>query len=170
MPIFSEDEWDKLQNNISVAAFMQGIPIGSKYYNNYCIITNNKNKELVNKESIYMITNDNVVHRAASNDVVEKQKDVVIGYKNIDFEMQTVVINEENELYYYPHDNEKCYECMVNIGTIYDIDDIINGAIKVYDKKTDTYNLDTTKNITNLRKIYLTALARERYNLYQVNY
>lgn len=169
MPVFSEEEWDKLVNSISVATFMQGIPIGSKYYNNYCIITNNKNKELVNKESIYVITEDGEVHKAASTDVVGKHYEVRIGYKNTDFEMQTVVITEGDERYYYPHANAKCYECMINVGATYNIDDIISGVIIVYDKNTDTYKEDKTINISNLRKIYLTALARERYNLYKSN-
>lgn len=169
MPVFSEEEWDKLVNNISVAVFMQGLPIGSKYYNNYCIITNNKNKELVNKESIYLITEDGEVHRPASTDIIEEQDKVRIGYKNIDFEMQTVVIAEGNERYYYPHANVKCYNCMVNVGTTYNIDDIINGVIRIYNRNTDTYEEDRTKRIPNLRKVYLTALARERYNLYQTN-
>lgn len=178
MPIFTEEDWDKLVNNITIATFMQGLPIGAKYFNNYCIITNNKNKEIVTKDSIYIITRDNTnleenhlneVHRASSIDVINNKKDVIAAYKNIDFEMQTVVINEGNERYFYPHANNKCYECMVNISQEYSIDDIIEGSIKIYDKNTDTYIVDTTKDITNLRRVYLTAFAREKYNLYKTN-
>ena len=179
MPIFTEEDWDKLVNNITVATFMQGLPIGAKYFNKYCIITNNKNKEIVTKDSIYIITKDtennditshtNEVHRAASKDVIDNKKEVIAAYKNIDFEMQTVVINEGNERYFYPHANNKCYECMVNVSQEYNIDDIIEGSIKVYNKNTDTYIEDKTKNITNLRKVYLTAVARERYDLYKTN-
>lgn len=179
MPIFTEEDWDKLVNNITVATFMQGLPIGAKYFNKYCIITNNKNKEIITKDSIYIITNDtenndiashtNEVHRAASKDVIDNKKEVISAYKNVDFEMQTVVINEGNERYFYPHANNKCYECMVNVSQEYSIDDIIEGSIKVYDKNTDTYVEDKTKDITNLRKVYLTALARERYDLYKTN-
>ena len=179
MPIFTEEDWDKLVNNITVATFMQGIPIGGKYFNKYCIVTNNKNKEIVTKDSIYIITKDtdnndisshiNELHRAASRDVIDNKKEVIGAYKNIDFEMQTVVINEGNERYFYPHANNRCYECMVNISEEYNIDDIIEGSIKVYDKNTDTYIEDKTKDITNLRKVYITALARERYDLYKTN-
>ena len=35
MPKFTEEDWDKLLNNISVSVFMQGVPIKSKYYNNF---------------------------------------------------------------------------------------------------------------------------------------
>lgn len=178
MPIFTEEDWDKLVNHISVATFMQGIPIGSKYFNKYCIITNNKNKELVSKESIYIITDDNnngieevtdEAHKAASREVIDGRKNVIGAYKNTDFEMQTVVINEGNERYFYPHANNKCYECMVSVAKTYNIDDIIEGTIKVYNVNTDAYEPDTTINITKLRKVFLTALARERYDLYKTN-
>ena len=175
MPIFTEDDWDKLVNSVSVASFMQGVPIGAKYYNNYCIITNNKNEEHVSKESIYIITNDmnnndalittNEVHRASSTDVIDNRKNVIGAYKNVDFEKQTVVLEDSStECYYHPHANDKCYECMVNVAESYNIDDIITGEVKVYDLNTDTY-VDSSINITNLRQIYLTALARERYDL-----
>lgn len=177
MPIFTEEDWDKLVNNISVATFMQGIPIGSKYFNDYCIITNNKNKELVSKDSIYIITNDNndgnaintnnECHKASSIDVIDKGKQVIAAYKNVDFERQTVSV-DGNEIYFYPHANSQCYECMVNIGQTYNIDDIIQGKVKQYNKNTDSYE-EVNKDISRLRKIYLTALAREKYDLYKTN-
>lgn len=178
MPIFTEEDWQKLVNNITVASFMQGIPIGAKYYNNYSIITNNKNKEHISKESIYIITDDNndnnpmsttnEVHKASSRDVIDNNKNVIAAYKNVDFEMQTVVINESNERYYYPHANNRCYDCMVNLAQTYNIDDIIEGKVKIYDKNTDTY-IESNVDISKLRKIYLTALAREKYDLYKTN-
>lgn len=181
MPVFTEEDWDKLVNNISVASFMQGIPIGAKYYNNYCIITNNKNKEVVTKDSIYIITDDqnnqnvmdtlNQAHRAASKDVIDNSKTVIGAYRNVDFEAQTVVGNDNYT--YYPHANDRCYECLVSVAETYSIDDIISGTIYNYDKNTDTYvkNDIATKNLEKigLRKIYLTALARERQNLYKTN-
>lgn len=179
MPVFTEEDWDKLVNNVSVATFMQGIPIGAKYFNNYCIITNNKNKEFVPKDSIYIITDDNAngvlenedeVHVVASMDVIDNNKNVIAAYKNTDFELQTVV-KDGGENYYYPHANVKCYECMVNVAQTYNIDDIINGEIRIYDKNQDEYIKDErkSKNIEKLRKIYLTALAREKYDLYKTN-
>lgn len=179
LPIFSEEDWDKLENNISIASFMQGIPIGAKYFNSYCVIANNKNKELISKDSIYIITDNNnsgaieetidEAHIAASKDVIDENKKVIGAYSNIDFEMQTVVIAEGNERYFYPHANSKCYECVVSISSNYSIDDIIEGKVRKYDKTSDSYVEDSSKDITNLRKIYLTALARERYDLYRTN-
>jgi len=173
MPIFTEEDWDKLVNNISVAAFMQGIPIGAKYYNNYYVIANDKNKEVVTTDSIYVLTEDGEVHLSTCKDMIDNKKTVISAYKNIDFERQNVVITEENERYYYPHANAKCYNCMVSIAEIYDIDDLIAGTIRSYNANTDEYekNNEATRNLTdtNLRKIYLTALAREKYDLYRTN-
>jgi len=169
MPIFTEEDWDILVNNIAIASFMQGLPIGAKYFNNYCIIANNKNKEIVTKDSIYLITEENnEAHRVASMDVINNDKKVIAAYKNTDFEMQTVITSSD-PVHYYPHANDKCYECMVNMSPTYSIDDIIEGKIKKYDKNKDEY--DETINVKNsdLRKMYLTALARERYDLYKTN-
>ena len=89
----------------------------------------------------------------------------------MDFEAQTVVGNETYN--YYPHANARCYECLVNVAESYNIDDIIAGTIRIYNKNTDAYekNNDATNKLaeTNLRKVYLTALARERQNLYKTN-
>lgn len=173
MPKFNEEDWDKIVNNIAIASFMQGIPIGAKYYNNYCIISNNKNKEVVSKDSIYVITNDGEAHVAGSMDVLDEGKEVSEAYKNISFEMQEVIDSNGTSNYYYPKDNLRCYKCMVNVSKTYDIDDIISGEIKTYNSIKGEYekNQNATNNLNTkgLRKTYLTALARERQNLYKTN-
>ncbi len=173
MPIFEEEDWDKLVNNVAVASFMQGIPIGGKYYNNYCIIANNKNEEFTPSSSIYVITEDGQAHLATCKYLIENGKKVVGAYKNIDFERQTVMITEEDENYFYPHANERCYYCMVNMTEPYELEDIIQGQLRQYNKNTNQYEANTNAtnkmNSINLRKIYLTALAREKYDLYKTS-
>ena len=169
MPIFTEEDWDKLTNNISVASFMQGVPIGAKVFNDYCIITNDKNKELVKEDSIYIITSDEEVHYVGCSDIVEpKNIEIVSAYRNIDFERQTVVITEGDERYYYPHANSKSYNCMINVSSTYDINDVISGTIKKFDPNETNNETINIKN-SELRKVYLTALAREKYDLYRTN-
>ena len=73
MPKLREDEWDKIINNVSIISFMQGLNIGGKIYNGYSIITNNKNQEVVNEDSIYMITDDNQYHRANDNNLLKER-------------------------------------------------------------------------------------------------
>ena len=55
MPTISMEDWNSISNGITVAAFMQGVPIGNyKFFNNYCIIGNTTNKEFVSKDAIYI--------------------------------------------------------------------------------------------------------------------
>lgn len=172
LPVFTEEDWNNLINNISIATFMQGIPIGSKYFNNYCIITNDKNQEVVTNDAIYVISEDDDgnrdAHFAGCKDVIDNKKKIIAAYKNVDFEMQTVVISEGNEKYFYPHADNKCYSCIVNVAQTYNLDEIISGTIYIYD--TDD-KIEKTINVkeTDLRKIYLTALGRERQDLYKTN-
>ena len=168
MPVFTEEDWEKIVNNISVASFMQGIPIGSKYYNNYCIITNDHNKEVVTTDSIYIIAEDNELHLATCKTLIDNEENVIAGYKNTDFERQTVVKTEGDEVYFYPHANERCYDCMVNIAETYDIDELIQGEITIFNAEEENYEKKNIKN-SSLRKVYLTALAREKYDLYKTN-
>lgn len=168
MPKFTEEDWDKIENNISVAVFMQGMPLGSKYFNEYCVITNDKNKEFVSKDSIYMITEDGEMHFIGCKDIVENNEKVVSAYRNTDFERQTVVITEGDEIYYYPHSNTRCYDCIVNSTSTYNIDEIIDGRVTKYNPSETNYETINVDSST-LRKVYLTALAREKYDLYKTN-
>lgn len=197
MPIFTENDWEKLLNNISIAVFMQGMPIKAKFFNNYCIITNNKNEEVVTNESIYILTNEDekiIAHLPGCKELVNKQDKIIgvsgetkeqkykaAGYNIIDFERQTIVgdyiikkqdgtveMPENREVHYYPQGYQKCYNCIVNASVSYETDDIIKGKLKQYDKNTNQYK-EITTNIESLRTKYLTVLARERYNLYRTN-
>lgn len=171
MPIFSEDDWDKLLNNISISVFMQGLPIKSKYFNSYCIITNDKNKEVVNEDSIYILAQHEGVieaHLPTCTEMINNNYNAIGAYKVTDFLSQTVTISTDNEVYYFPHVDTKCYNCIVNVSQTYSIDDLIKGKLKQYNMQKNEYE-EVEKNISNLRKIYLTALARERYDLYRTN-
>lgn len=175
MPIFTEDDWDKLLNNISISAFMQGIPIKTKYFNNYCIITNNKNEEVVTPESIYILAKNNTTgeieaHLPGCAEIIENSYNYEIqaAYNVVDFEKQTIVITQNEESDYYPQPYTRCYNCIVNISINYETDDIIQGRLRKYNNKTGQYDI-INKDIKNLRTKYLTALARERYDLYKTN-
>lgn len=172
MPIFSEDDWDKLLNNISLSVFMQGLPIKAKYFNSYCIITNDKNEEVVTEDGIYILTqNSNGIieaHLPSCKDLIDNNYNIVGAYNAIDFERQTVVISENNEVHYYPQAYTKCYDCIVNVSVNYETEGIIQGRVMRYNLNTNSYE-PLNKDITSLRKTYLTALGRERYDLYRTN-
>lgn len=71
MPELKEYEWEQIINNVSIISFMQGLSIGGKIYNGYAIVTNTKTEEVVNTDSIYIVTSDGQYHRATDKDLVE---------------------------------------------------------------------------------------------------
>lgn len=174
MPQLSVDDWDKVVNNTCVTTFMQGMPIGMKFYNNYCVVPNDKNKEVVNEDSIYVLVKDDEgqvqVHYPGCKESITSNK-IVGAYRNIDFERQSIVKNDVDAYYYYPHDDPKSYECMVNAKGTYDIEDIITGTLHKIQEEKKVIDTDYNTGFDNsmLRKVYLTALAREKYDLYKTN-
>lgn len=184
MPQLSEEEWDKLQNNICMLAFFEGIPIGMKVYNNYCVVSNNTNQETVGNDYIYIVDSNNEYHKPGCLKLIEnlKNKSVTIqgAYPSNEFERKTISITGEdsnahsqllgtdskNSAYYYPEAYSPCYDCLVTAAKTYSTDDIISDTVKDQNgNKVEIKNLGGT----NLRQWYLTALARSRYNLYLTN-
>ena len=180
MPVIGDDDWYKILNNISLVTFMQGTNIGYRYYNNYAVITNNINKEVVKPENIYVIAEKNGVreyHQPGCKELIDGVKNgemTIIGaYPVASFQRQTVEINEVTNEYFYPQARDRktltgCYNCIVDATGDYDINDIIDGTIEDY---TNEQNILYNKNdIAEIRQIYLNALARERYDLYKSNF
>ncbi len=58
MPVFTEADWDKVLNKISMAVFMQGVPCGTGTWGDYAIATSSNNKLFVNKSNLYFIKNE----------------------------------------------------------------------------------------------------------------
>lgn len=55
MPQLGEEEWYSIIHNISLISFLQGLPIGGKYYNGYSVVTNSESKEVVLENNIYIL-------------------------------------------------------------------------------------------------------------------
>ena len=55
IPNLSETDWDRALSNISIITFLQGMPIGTKYYNNYSIATSTESRTsfYINKKDIF---------------------------------------------------------------------------------------------------------------------
>ena len=192
MPVISNDEWYKVLNNISMVTFMQGMTIGYRYYNNYAIITNNVNKEVVKPENIYIIAEDGTdnreYHQPGCKVLLEGLNNGTLtingAYPIASFQRQSIRISENSEddlnFYLQARDGKTltgCYNCIVNATADYDIYDILEG-----DSLIDYYNKienggtgeisfrNTNSAYQDLRRSYLTALARERYDLYKSNF
>ena len=197
MPIIGDEDWYRIVNNVSIASFMQGIPIGQKYFNNYSVITNTKNEEVINAQSMYILAqdegNDLEYHQVGCEKLLQKVKEArregkiaskqfaLTAYTDLSFLRQTVKISETGMKYFYPHavSNEYisgsknyryltgCYNCIVNANIDYDIDDIIKGDVKDYLTGKKIYQ---ESDLADVKKAYLTGLARERYDLYKSNF
>ena len=148
LPQLSYDEWEQALSNISIIAFMQGMPIGLKYYNNYAIATSTLNKEFVDPDELYFAgTGDQYYHQRQCEQATGSD---YVGYRSIDYVAKSYETeNEAGEKttnYYYLHDHDgdnnselECYYCLVN---------------------RSTYKKEANANWTNS---YYNALARERY-------
>lgn len=184
MPTITETDWYKVANNLSIISFMQGIGVGNfKYYNNYAIVTNTKNKEFVSKNSIYVQDKTNLgddlylkdtsnkkifYHNPRCNEYNEEKKDStdgVIGYRTIDYEIQSILhtykkdnIETNQTANYYMQPGTGAYECIVSYtkDTI-SFDDLMS-------LKTGTEDKENYKNTYSLAvdKAFIQALAREK--------
>ena len=148
LPQLSYDEWEQALSNISIIAFMQGMPIGLKYYNNYAIATSTLNKEFVDPDELYFAgAGDQYYHQRQCDQATGSN---YIGYRSIDYIAKSYEEGDTTK-YYYPHANGgnselECYYCLVNRST-YKNNGIWNGNL-LYKNWTDSY---------------YNALARERY-------
>ena len=178
MPILTDKEWDQVLRNVCMISFMEGIQTGTKIFNDYCIVTSTKNKEYVNSDSIYYInqddsgklTGDGKYHKLSCSKLLDDRK--IVGYRNTEFERKSydeeifesgyqnarefleqgknVSTSLDDKInYYYLHENEACYYCIVN-------------------STEEGTSADIEKNANRLHAMH-TALAREKYNFYKTN-
>ncbi len=173
MPKIKDIDWEKITNEMSMTTFLQGIPIKNKFFSSYCTISNNQNKEFVSKSSIIFLGSDGNYHKPNCKHIVDKKVNIVGAYTNLSIERQTVKVSESEIYYFYPQQRENnlpylnCYDCIVNIANIYDLNQLIDGSIKqdnmVDGNEIEIYNKN---NLKEVRNIYFRTMAREKYNLY----
>lgn len=144
LPKLDVNEWDMISSNICMLTFLQGLPVGTRYYNNYALVQSSTNKIYVSSDSLRFIGDDGCYHKI---DCPHLTGSNIIGYSNFEFILKKIKISEEKYEEYYNHNNEACYYCIVDSN---------------YEKNTNWKN-DSTKAIA-----YYTALAREKYSNYTV--
>lgn len=145
MPKLSEEDWEKIYNNISVTTFFQGKRIGLTKYNGYCVLNSTNSSEYVNPNLMYFIDNTGYYHDIRC----DQCGDTLTGYKIGSFGNKKVTDSDGNVFYQYEHNELACYSC-------------INGNINTT-KSVYSYIEDTTTD-DGIKKAYWTSLARERYN------
>lgn len=154
MPKLLVEEWKKIYTNISVIAFVQGMNLGFKKYNSYCVLNSTNNSEFVNPDLLYFISNG-YYHDITCENI--KDETNLVGYKIGDFEKIKYEANPDADTtndkihYYYKHDEYACYGC------------INGGGDKRQSKNIYDFIKDSTTS-NGLKKAYYTALARERQN------
>lgn len=149
MPKLRDTDWDKIMNNISVISFLQGVNIGGKLYNGYSVITNTMNEDVVMEDSIY-IKKDDTIYDITENGLV--YDNTVVGIFNINTEART---GTDGTIYYLPVTGKLSYGSII---TKNNISDKFNGNLQDYVKNELS---------PELKKVYYTALGRERYGLYR---
>ena len=169
LPRISETDWYRMLNEVSIVTFLQGMPLGSKYFNDYCVINNNKTEEMIHKESLYFNLNGEY-HKIGCKFLVENSANIQsYVYFNLNYERQEIKKNTGESVYFYPKQETGCYHCTVKSESYYTADDIINGNDIVIDGVTYTTKAEDTNNYSKLRVYYCMALAREKYDLYKSN-
>ena len=145
MPKLKDTDWDKIIDNISIISFLQGMNVGGKIYNGYSVITNTKNSDVVAKDAIYIeTTDDKVIHRATETGLGSKVTGAV-GIYNIDIERRTGEDSKGNTIYYYPKLGTLSYDSIITQNKVNPNETIDDGV----------------------KKIYYTALGRERKSMYR---
>ena len=154
LPQLSYDEWEQALSNISIIAFMQGMPIGLKYYNNYAIATSTLNKEFVDPDELYFAGKDDQYYHQRQCEQATGSD--YVGYRSIDYVAKSYEKSDNgttSTTYYYPHANNtnselECYYCLVNRSTYKTGNNEKEWNNSLYNSWTDSY---------------YNALARERY-------
>lgn len=168
LPRLSETDWELVENNVCMITFMQGLSIGTKVYNGYCVVPNSLTKEYVDENDIYILTTGNTYCR--SNDKTLNDSRIFVkddrnyftyaGRLKLDFEKKTLDANT-NEKYYPIRNYLASYTSIVGSSNVVDIT-----------KYKDMYGYMeslTGNEYQYLKKTYYISLARERMSAYNVN-
>ena len=157
MPKLKEDEWPVVSNNVCLISFMQGLSIGGKIYNGYSIVPNNKTKEVVKENSIYIGVGD--TYYKPNDKALMNLSDIDIkGISKLDFERKSMLGQNPDgtysDIYYYPNKALGSYTSIVSASNI----DMTHNNIFDY-LESDPNN----QKLKSIKKAYYTALGRERY-------
>ena len=162
MPKISDIDWELLENNVCIATFMQGLKVGDKTYNNYAVIPNNFTKEYVDENDIYILKSDKTYARANDSSLLEENsiKDNSLGFSpgllKINFEKR----QDKDGNYYNPVTfNKNPYlQSYTSFSGTSDINSVY---------QSDMYRYMKSKTNDRLKKVYYTALGRERYGSFK---
>ena len=133
-----------------------------KTYNNYAVIANNFNKEYVDENDIYILTTEKTYSRV--NDSIFKDKNKIPERNMLGYEPGILKINFEVR-----RDKDGYYNPITLNGDLYlqryTDSDSNTGLVSIY--QTDMYRYVSKNTNQRLKKVYYTALGRERYGSFK---
>ncbi len=165
LPKLTEEDWDKILNNITMFTFMQGMPLKNTVYNDYVIATSNANKDYIPENGLYFIDNTNTYHKinckTLANNIKNRTTDPnsLMGYSAVEFERHYIRPDTSTQqTNYYKHEGVfACYDCIVTsntpelyVGNELNIDSTI-GASAVNTLKQKYYNALAMARLTQNR-------------------
>ena len=173
MPEFKETEWDKIQNNITLISYLQGMPIGGKIYNGCSVIANTENDEVITEDSIYIA--DRQMGTNYYKPTYTKFNQVAFpngatGVLSVDLKRRSIEdTNSVQDDYYYPKFYYADYGSVVNSDENANINadntDISNNN---YAYNGNIYKYMEENANPAVAKAYFTALGRERHCSYKI--
>ena len=155
LPKLKDSDWDKITDNIGIITFLQGVNIGGKVYNGYSIVSNTKNEDVVTYDSIYIKDSSDIFHNITENfEGTSTNLTDAIGIFNVNIERRSMDDANAQSGYFFPVYGTLSYDSIITKNNIAKKS---NQTMKEY---LNSLNYD-------LKKIYYTALARERYGIYR---
>ena len=157
LPKIDADDWVTISSNICMVSFVQGMPVGSRYYNNYAIVKSTTNKFFVDPNNIYYIEEGGEYYHKIDCPELDGEKNIT-GFSNYSFQKFSITADRNGvntTIPYWRHTEKACYYCIV--GNKYNSE---CGK----DEKTGKLNIE--KLSINKQKAYYTTVAREKYRQY----
>lgn len=143
MPVFSEDDWNKILGKVSMAVFMQGLPCGTSTWGDYAIATSTNNKLFVNENNLLFVKNE-----SAKNDKESSYHKINCN------KLKEEITTDLNENIYGAMSYEYAYDAKEETALVYALKEG-SDYYKYYKFKNDWYDFRGVK-------VYKTA---ERNNL-----
>lgn len=166
MPVLDSLDWEAITNKVTMVTFMQGMIVGNKVFNDYSVVSSDKNKQLIDVNEIYYFntkaSGSAEYHRLYCPRLLDVSNGVdrgsIKGYKAIEYDVYKSKDNNGDIKYEFGEEINgyrsnltggltACYECIVG----------------------GNYTPDNLTNRYNLLFAQYEAIGRERNKHYKVN-
>lgn len=178
MPKISETNWDIIENDICAIAFLQGLKMGDKKYNGYAVVANTLTQDYIDENDIYILKKEGVYCKANDENLTEAnirgtngKADFYSGIWKINFEPRKGKDSNNKDTYYNPlvyHSNNIPIPYKGSYTSIMGSSGLKSTFIGDKDRPDMISYIKGCGNDT-LKKVYFTALGRERWGAFNIN-